>query len=332
MNAADVMVTNVITVGPDACLQDVAHLFLTNRISAVPVVGSDGKILGIVSEGDLMRRAEAGTGRRRSWWLSLLTGRDVLAAEYIKEHSRKVADVMTCEVITAAPETSLRDIASILEKNSIKRVPIVKDGKIVGIVSRANLLQALASLRKQIEGGAPDDGRIRESIVERLKAEPWSRPSLINVIVQDGTVELWGIVDSSVERKAVRVAAEVTPGVCAVNDNLIIRPAELGIIGRYQSSTFPSPVAPRSSSMPDPADSPLKASTGQIAHWWRGERRGARAQSARRCRMDRRCPRAARCRHAGTGEPLPIWTPARWPRWLTTSQTNELRAEFEGTS
>ena len=228
MNAADVMVTNVITVGPDACLQDVAHLFLTNRISAAPVIGTDGKILGIVSEGDLMRRAEAGTGRRRSWWLSLLTGREVLAAEYIKEHSRKVADVMTREVITAAPQTSLRDIANILEKNGIKRVPIVDGGKIIGIVSRANLLQALASLRNQIEGGEPDDARIREGIVERLKAEPWSRPSLINVIVQEGTVELWGIVDSPVERKAVRVAAEVTPGVRAVNDNLIIRPAEAG--------------------------------------------------------------------------------------------------------
>jgi CBS domain-containing protein len=228
MNAADVMVTNVITVGPDACLQDVAHLFLTNRISAAPVVGTDGKILGIVSEGDLMRRAEAGTGRRRSWWLSLLTGREVLAAEYIKEHSRKVADVMTREVITAAPQTPLRDIANILEKNGIKRVPIVEGGKIIGIVSRANLLQALASLRKQIEGIAPDDARIREGIVERLKAEPWSRPSLINVIVQEGTVELWGIVGSPVERKAVRVAAEVTPGVRAVNDNLIIRPAEAG--------------------------------------------------------------------------------------------------------
>lgn len=228
MNAADVMVTNVITVGPDACLQDVAHLFLTNRISAAPVVGTDGKIVGIVSEGDLMRRAEAGTGRRRSWWLSLLTGREVLAAEYIKEHSRKVADVMTREVITAAPQTSLRDIANILEKNGIKRVPIVEGGKIIGIVSRANLLQALASLRNQIEGGEPDDARIREGIVERLKAEPWSRPSLINVIVQEGTVELWGIVDSPVERKAVRVAAEVTPGVRAVNDNLIIRPAEAG--------------------------------------------------------------------------------------------------------
>lgn len=228
MNAADVMVTNVITVGLDACLQDVAHLLLTNRISAVPVVDSDGKVVGIVSEGDLMRRAEAGTGRRRSWWLSLLTGKEGLAAQYVKEHSRKVADVMTRDVITATPDTPLQDIANILEKNSIKRVPIIKDGKMVGLVSRANLLQALASLRKQIEGGTPNDTKIRETVVQRLNAEPWLRSSLINVIVQDGTVELWGIVDSPTEKKAVRVAAEETAGVRAVNDNLIIRPAGSG--------------------------------------------------------------------------------------------------------
>jgi CBS domain-containing protein len=228
MKAADVMVTSVISVGPDARLQDVAHTLLTNGISAVPVIGIDCKLLGIVSEGDLMRRAEAGTGRSRPWWLAMLTGRETLAAEYVKEHSRKVTDVMTRSVVTATPETSLQEIATLLEKNGIKRVPIVKDGKVVGIVSRANLLQALASTRNQIQAAAPNDPKIRESVVARLNAQPWTQPSLINVIVQDGTVELWGIVDSQTEKKAVRVAAEVTPGVRAVNDNLIVRPAESG--------------------------------------------------------------------------------------------------------
>lgn len=229
MKAADVMVTNVITVGPDACVQDVARTLIEARISGVPVVGSDGKLVGIVSEGDLMRRAEAGTGRRRPWWLAVLTGREVLASEFIKEHSRKVADVMTRQVVTAAPDTPLWTIANLLEKNAIKRVPIVQDGKVVGIVSRANLLQALASFSKRTEAATPDsDSKIREKVLTQLKAEPWSRPSLINVIVQDGTVELWGIVDSASEKKAVRVAAEVTPGVRAVNDNLIIRPVESG--------------------------------------------------------------------------------------------------------
>jgi CBS domain-containing protein len=228
MNAVDVMVTKVITVGPDACVQDVAHILLTNRISAVPVIDANGKLLGIVSEGDLMRRAEAGTVRRRPWWLAALIGREAFAAEYVKEHSRKVTDVMTRSVITAKPNTPLRDIANLLEKNGIKRVPIVEDGKVVGIVSRANLLQALASLRKQIDGPAPSDSDIRNGVIARLEAEPWSHPSLVNVIVQDGAVELWGIVDSPAEKKAVRVAAEVTSGVRAVNDNLIVRPAEWG--------------------------------------------------------------------------------------------------------
>jgi CBS domain-containing protein len=229
MKAADVMVTNVITVGPDASVQDVALTLLSARISAVPVVGPKGELLGIVSEGDLMHRAEAGTGRTRPWWLAIFTGKEALAAEFVKEHSRKVTDVMTRDVVTAAPDTPLSVIANLLEKNAIKRVPIMKGDKIVGIVSRANLLQALASQSKQVAGASPaDDAKIRETVLTQLEAEAWTRPSLINVIVRDGTVELWGIVDSVSEKKAVCVAAEVTPGVRAVNDNLIIRPAASG--------------------------------------------------------------------------------------------------------
>jgi len=229
MKAADVMVTNVITVGPDARVADVAHILLTARISGVPVVAPNGELLGMVSEGDLMRRVEAGTGRRRPWWLAIFTGKEPLAMEFIREHSRKVTDVMTRGVITAAPDTPLWKIANLLEKNAIKRVPIVEGGKVVGIVSRANLLQALASLSKRVEvASGADDSQIRDKVLSQLNAEPWTRPSLINVIVQDGTVELWGIVDSASEKKAVRIAAEVTPGVRAVNDNLIIRPAQAG--------------------------------------------------------------------------------------------------------
>jgi len=229
MKAADVMVTMVITVGPEACVQDVAHILLSARISGVPVVGENGELLGIVTEGDLMRRVETGTSRQRPWWLVLFAGREALAAEFIKEHSRNVTDVMSRDVITAAPDTPLSKIASLLEKNAIKRVPIVEGGKLVGIVSRANLLQALASLSKQVEVTTqPNDSQIRDKVLAQLRTEPWTKPSLINVIVQDATVELWGIVESASEKKAVRIAAEVIPGVRAVNDNLIIRPAQWG--------------------------------------------------------------------------------------------------------
>jgi CBS domain-containing protein len=225
MKAADVMVTNVITVGSDARIEDVAGVLLTNRISAVPVVDREGRMIGIISEGDLMRRPETGTERPRSWWLEALTDTRTLATEFVRSHSRRVTDVMTRNVVTANPDTPLGEIAALLEKNRIKRVPIVKDGKIVGIVSRANLLQGLASLRAAASTmTAADDTKLRDRVIASLKATPRTRPSLFNVIAHDGTVELWGTVDSDAEKNAVRVAAEATPGVRAVNDNLVVGP------------------------------------------------------------------------------------------------------------
>jgi CBS domain-containing protein len=224
MKAADIMVTDVITVKPDSHVEDVAGLMLANRISALPVVDDAGALVGIVSEGDLLRRAESGTGHERAWWLKMLMSQENLAAEYVKEHARKVGDVMTRIVISADPDTPVADIASLLERHRVKRVPIVRNGKVVGIVSRANLIQALATFRKKVI--APQsvaDAELREKVVARLNSEPWVRPNLVNVTVTDGTVDLWGIVESSVEKQALRVAVEVTPGVKAVNDNVMVR-------------------------------------------------------------------------------------------------------------
>jgi CBS-domain-containing membrane protein len=229
MKAADVMVSAVISVGPNARVEEVARILLANRISAVPVIDEQDKLLGIVSEGDLIRRAEAGTDRgRRSWWLEYLTGKQVLAAEYVKSHSHKVADVMTRSVITAIPDTPLVDIANLLERHRIKRVPIVRDGKVVGIVSRANLLQALASMPAQdAPAVSAGDSEIRDKVMSRLNAELW-RPSMLNVTVNDGAVDLWGLVTSDDEKKAARIAAEGVPGVKAINNNLTVPPPGLG--------------------------------------------------------------------------------------------------------
>lgn len=230
MNAADVMVANVVTVGPDARVSDVADILLQNRISAVPVVDGSGKLVGIVSEGDLMHRAESDTEIHRSWWLNALTSNESMAAEFVRSHSQKVTDVMTKRVVTASPDTPLHEIANLLEKNRIKRVPILKDGKLVGIVSRANLLQALASLKQRVATGkTPDDAAIRERIVKELEKQSWARPSLVNVIVQNGAVELWGVVDSRSEKDAIRVMAETAPGVRSVNDNVIVQPVIPGV-------------------------------------------------------------------------------------------------------
>jgi len=224
MKAADVMVTDVITVKPDNEVQDVAALMLAHHISAVPVVDEKGALVGIVSEGDLLRRDEASTGHERNWWLKLLMSRESLAAEYLKEHARKVADVMTRQVVSTTPDAPVTDIASLLECHRIKRVPIVRDGKVVGIVSRANLIQALATFRKKaVAPQSVADTELREQVVARLKTEPWVHPNLINVTVTDGTVDLWGVVGSAVEKQALRVAVEVTPGVKAINDNVLVR-------------------------------------------------------------------------------------------------------------
>ena len=225
MKASDVMVAPVITVKPSSTVKEVAKTLLERRISAVPVVDDSGKLAGIVSEGDLMHRAEIGTQRRHSWWLRVLTGDDALAAEYTKAHARTVADVMTREVITASPDTPLHEIAALLERHSIKRVPIVRDGALLGIVSRANLLQALASTHKDLDVQLSDTA-IRDRILAHLNNQPWAHTLLLNVTVNGGVVDLWGITGSDAERKAIRVAAESAPGVTAVNDHLVRQSAQ----------------------------------------------------------------------------------------------------------
>lgn len=225
MKARDVMVSPVVTVKSSASVQEVAKILLERRISAVPVVDDQGKIVGIVSEGDLMHRAEAGTERRHAWWLRGFIGDETLAAEYVKAHARNVADVMTRIVISASPDSPLHEIAALMERNAIKRVPIVKDGYLVGVVSRANLIQAVASGPKGLDVPV-SDAVIRDKIMAALKAEAWAHTGLMNITVNSGVVDIWGLTGSESERKAIRVVAETTPGVIVVNDNMIKRPLE----------------------------------------------------------------------------------------------------------
>jgi CBS domain-containing protein len=222
MKAADVMATNVITVGLDTPVATIAEVLLANRISAVPVVNDKDVLVGIVSEGDLIHRVEAGTERHRSWWLELLTGKETLAHEFVMSHARKAADVMTRPVISVQPDTPLGDIASLLEKHRIKRVPVASNGKIVGIVSRANLIQALVNLNRAKTEASVDDLTLHSNILEQLRSKPWVDPSTISILVNNGSVELWGIVDSETEKNAIRVAVEVTPGVRQVANKLVV--------------------------------------------------------------------------------------------------------------
>jgi CBS-domain-containing membrane protein len=223
MKARDVMVAPVITVKSHSTVKEVAKTLVDRRISAVPVVDDAGKLVGIISEGDLMHRAEMGTERRYQWWPRLVKGDVSLLFGYIKAHARRAADIMTQNVFTATPETPLDEIAVLLERNSIKRVPIVRDSRLVGIVSRANLVQALATMPRGPEISFPDS-KIREELLSHLKGQPWADTHLLNVTVTDGVVSLWGVANSETERDAFRVAAEATPGVRAVNNHLALGP------------------------------------------------------------------------------------------------------------
>jgi CBS-domain-containing membrane protein len=158
MRAVDVMTSGVITAGLNATVPEAAKLLAEHGISAVPVVDKDNRVIGMVSEGDLLHRAETGTERRRSWWLEMVSSTDKLAGEYIKSHSGNVKDVMTCDVLSVTEDTPVADIAVLLETNRIKRVPVLREGKLVGIVSRANLVRALAMTISEAPGGAEADG------------------------------------------------------------------------------------------------------------------------------------------------------------------------------
>lgn len=223
MQARDIMTTNVISVAPDATVQDIATRLIENRISAVPVVEKDGRLIGIVSEGDLMRRPESGTERLPSWWLALLTSPEQAARAYVKAHGKHAVDVMTRDVATIEEDAPIRDIAEILEKHRIKRVPVMKSGKIVGIVSRANLLRALAN-QQAVATKITDDRDIKEAVEKSLNGAG-IRTSFVNIIVSGGVVNLWGSVETPEEKTAVRIAAETATGVKEVHDNIGVLPS-----------------------------------------------------------------------------------------------------------
>ncbi|MCT8973692.1 CBS domain-containing protein [Microbaculum marinisediminis] len=222
MLARDVMTRDVVTVGPETSVRDIARQLVTSRISAVPVVDDGGQLVGLVSEGDLMRRPETGAERHPSWWLRLLAEPETSARDYVKSHGLSARDVMTRDVVTIAEDASLEDVATLLEGHRIKRVPVIRDGKIVGIVSRANLLHGLVA-RGPVKAPSLDDRALRDAL-DKAVAETGIRKEFINIVVNDGVVRLWGAVETNAEKQALRVAAEGTPGVTGVEDHVGVLP------------------------------------------------------------------------------------------------------------
>jgi len=234
MRAMDVMTTNVVTVGPETPVQEVAKILSERSISGVPVVDAANRLVGIVSEGDLLHRVETGTerrpdrrtGRRRSWWLDTIGADEELARDYVKSHGRTARDVMTSEVTFVSDTTELGEIANILESKRIKRVPVVRDGRLVGIVSRANLVRALAAAGPRLSDEiATDDRTIRQKLLTELRGQDWVHTWAADIIVRDGVVHLWVTDDRpEQERHALRVAAENIPGVRGVEEHLVPAP------------------------------------------------------------------------------------------------------------
>jgi len=221
MRALDIMTTSVVTATPDMTIQDAAKRLADNHISGMPVLDADGKMIGIVSAGDLLHRAELGTGaRRRPWWLDWLSSTRDLAAAYVKEHGHVVGDVMSDRVISISEDMPLKEVADILERRHIKRVPVLKDGELIGIVSRSNLIRALASVAPAQDAGGHDDAALRDAIVHEMHGQRWGLPKE-GVLVKDGVVHLWGVIDTEEESRAIRVAAESVPGVRRVENHLV---------------------------------------------------------------------------------------------------------------
>ena len=218
MQASDIKTTDVVTVGPAAEAAEVARLMLERGISAIPVVDGKRRVLGIVSEGDLIRRADCGAEGRRSRWLALVADR---TAEFIKAYGTRTKDLMTRDVITVSEGAPLGEIARTLETHRIKRVPVVQDGRLSGIVSRADVLRGLASVSSaRAERPSADDRQIRDRILALLKERSDASTRFVSVIVVGGTVYLWGTAESEQDRVAIRVAAENVAGVKAVHDLL----------------------------------------------------------------------------------------------------------------
>jgi CBS domain-containing protein len=220
MQAQDIMTKNVISAAVDTTVEQITALMMKNHISAVPILDGDGTVIGLVSEGDLMRRVEGAGKDHKSWWLSLFSGSDNTAQDFIAMRGRRAKDIMTKKVEVVAPDTPVADIARLLEQKRIKRVPVVSKGKVVGIVSRGNLMQALASTPRVAVDPSTSNREKREIVMGALAQVPGLNPAHLNVVVEGDRVDVWGLADSDAEEKAARVALDNIDGLGEVTVNL----------------------------------------------------------------------------------------------------------------
>ena len=219
MRAHQIMTRTVVTVAPETTIRDAADIMLRRHVSGLPVIDAAGKLVGIVSEGDFLRRSEIGTQRKRGRWLTFILGPGEGATSFVREYGRKVSDVMTRDPLTITEDTTLEEIVQTMERNNVKRLPVMRGEALAGIVSRANLLQAVASLAREIPDPTADDDHIRSRVIAAIEKNDWS-PFGLNVIVRDGIVHLSGVINDERSRQAAMVAAQNVAGVRKIHDHL----------------------------------------------------------------------------------------------------------------
>jgi CBS domain-containing protein len=237
MRAEDVMTREVIAIDPNATVLEAARVMLQHHISGLPVIDKEGKLVGVLSEGDFLRRRETKTERRRSRWLEFLMGPGRMAAEYCLSHGSKVSEVMTSEVQTVSETAPLEDIVELMERKRIKRVPVLCGGQVVGIVTRSNLMHAMVSMARAAAPAAADDAAIRKQLLAEMDKQEWAPAATTNVVVHDGVVELWGLIVDERQREALKVAAENIPGVKAVKDHLVWIEPSSGVVIEPREAT-----------------------------------------------------------------------------------------------
>ena len=219
MKAADIMVKDVVTAGPEASVRELAALMLERRISGMPVVDGAGRLLGIVSEGDLIRRPEIDTDRVRSGWLHLFLSDEARARDFVKSHGRKACEVMTQPAISVAADAPLAEVVRLMERHRVKRLPVLEHGKLAGLVTRADLLRALVA-RQAAPAPERSDRDLRQKIVSMLRDEDWAASAVVHVQVESGVAQLWGTVESEDQREALLLAVRGVPGVKDVQPHL----------------------------------------------------------------------------------------------------------------
>jgi CBS domain-containing protein len=230
MKVADVMTREVVSIAPEASVMEAVRLMLQHKVSGLPVIDGAGRLQGVVTEGDFLRRVETGTERKRSRLVEFLLGPGRLATDYVHATGRKVDEVMTPDVRTVTEDAALEQVVHLMERHRVKRLPVVRGDKVVGIVTRQNLMRALASLALAEHPVAADDATIRERLLAELKRQSWAPVGLIDVVVKDGVVKLSGALTDERERQAIRIAAENIPGVKKVEDHLVWIEPNTGVV------------------------------------------------------------------------------------------------------